>query len=145
MDKKIQVSRPIKFRVWDKDLKRMHTCGEDVHDSITFGDDNEAYYYNLQNGEGSGEDGAYELMQYTGLKDRNGKEIYEGDIVEELDYSDGAYFPKERQPKKRTVVEYDIGFVYARAAYNLRGGMENGLYKGEVIGNIYETPLEDTP
>ncbi|KAF6578309.1 hypothetical protein G9G54_13615 [Paenibacillus sp. EKM212P] len=89
--------------------------------------------------------GRFIRQDSTGLKDRNGKEIYEGDIVEELDYSDGAYFPKERQPKKRTVVEYDIGFVYARAAYNLRGDMENGLYKGEVIGNIYETPLEDTP
>ncbi|MCC3381932.1 YopX family protein [Paenibacillus farraposensis] len=89
--------------------------------------------------------GRFIRQDSTGLKDRNGKEIYEGDIVEELDYSDGAYFPKERQPKKRTVVEYDIGFVYARAAYNLRGGMENGLYKGELIGNIYETPLEDTP
>lgn len=130
MDKKIQVSRPIKFRMWDFENREMIDG-----DSLAF--EEYAPITDLLSQKG--------IMQYTGLKDRNGKEIYEGDIVEELDYSDGAYFPKERQPKKRTVVEYDIGFVYARAAYNLRGGMENDLYKGEVIGNIYEIPLEDTP
>ncbi|SEI76867.1 YopX family protein [Paenibacillus polymyxa] len=124
------MSRPIKFRMWDFENREMIDG-----DSLAF--EEYAPITDLLSQKG--------IMQYTGLKDRNGKEIYEGDIVEELDYSDGAYFPKERQPKKRTVVEYDIGFVYARAAYNLRGRMENDLYNGEVIGNIYETPLEDTP
>lgn len=139
------MSRPIKFRAWDKYNKKwinrvLAGCNSDGTD----------YVCNLVWNEEVGDwmhfdEGCGDIVQYTGLKDRNGKEIYEGDIVEELDYSNGAYFPKERQPKKRTVVEYDIGFVYARAAYNLRGRMENGLYNGEVIGNIYETPLEDTP
>lgn len=66
--------RNIRFRVWDKDLKCMHNC-EDVHDSITFDDNGTAHYYNLQNGCGSLD--TYELMQFTGLYDKNKVPIYE--------------------------------------------------------------------
>jgi uncharacterized phage protein (TIGR01671 family) len=66
------------------------------------------------------------LMQYTGLKDKNGVEIYEGDILEWCYMEAG-----------RGVVEY-VDFYSSFAPFNrLRRELD---LKFEVIGNIYENP-----
>ena len=129
------MQREIKFRVWDKDCKRMHVCGDNTHDTIYFFEDNCACYYNLQNGEGSSPDGTgtYKLMQYTGLKDKNGKEIYEGDII-------SAYNRRIKGP---------VIFDKRGLAFGIPNG-PNEIYHFsmnfleskdiEVIGNIYENP-----
>ena len=75
------------------------------------------------------------LMQSTGLKDKNGKEIYEGDIVR-FSLTDGFNYVTNEDG----VVTYKLGAFYVvndLAEYLISDINTNEV---EVIGNIYENP-----
>lgn len=67
--------------------------------------------------------------QFTGQKDRNGKEIYEGDI---LRYMNNGI--------EESVVEYDCGEFNPLLALILTEVVDNGKIECEIIGNIHDNP-----
>ncbi len=73
-------NRPIKFRAWDKHRERMSSSPKWVEFQVHIDGVLHAKN-NLPNHIDKGEQ-QLEIMQYTGLQDKNGVEIYEGDIVE---------------------------------------------------------------
>ena len=70
------------------------------------------------------------LMQYTGLKDKNGKEIYEGDVVKSFLFNRVCTIVYEYN----AFVVKDLYGSYTRDSHYVRGNTV------EVIGNIYENP-----
>ena len=120
--------REILFRVWDKVSKKYREF-DGMHDTMTINEDGKVEYYNLQNGSGGDE---YILEQFTGIKDRNGKMIFEGDIVHIDNYDEGWDSTVEFKGGAFAVDvegrEYD---------YTAIGWTE---YEAVVIGNIHDNP-----
>lgn len=78
------------------------------------------------------------IMQFTGLKDKTGREIYEGDVVR--DHREGTKFEM-----KFGCSDDVIGF-FGEDLIQMRYGLNLGNSEMEVIGNIYENPeLLSTP
>ncbi len=129
--------REIKFRAWDKDKKVMHydfqfiKSGEGIGQFILLISDKEDNVVKQQNPYPVDR---FEIMQYTGLKDKNGKEIYEDDILQWDDEDEVT----------QVIVECSRGefiFLIINDPYNLWKETDMS-YADEfkIIGNIYENP-----
>ena len=81
-----------------------------------------------------------EIMQYTGLKDKNGREIYEGDIIA-LEVIKGVKIkvPVKFENGSFNIHEIPGGYGFSDTAYPL-GKLFLRDFGIEAIGNIYENP-----
>ncbi len=118
--------RLIKFRIWDEIERKMHYSAFNVSFS----------------GSNSGEvvDAGWRdpsknfgirciLMQYIGIKDKNGREIYEGDVVK----SSAAF-----TLQKVEWGDFHSGFIFCGGSF-IKTSCPN-CYTNEIIGNVYENP-----
>ena len=119
--------REIKFRAWFYKENRMLSW-EDLND----GTENLIEYFEKSMSDVS------EVMQYSGLHDRNGKEIYEGDIVRGLSYKEPWAMRTKYEVVGRVKFSSKQGFYFCGDLG--KGRTYPWLNSCEIIGNIYETP-----
>lgn len=140
------MNREIKFRIWDVENKEMLKVQELDFEPTFYGGriairpDQYSDYFDTED---------MILMQYTGLHDENGKEIYEGDIIEfsydvftgnfdtkvgrgTIEFIDGAFYIKPFEIEGRKVKDTDNEEWFLLYTVNT-----DTL---EVIGNIYDNP-----
>lgn len=124
--------RDIKFRAWDNQNKQMLDVQELNFEDCFYGGEMQirttmySDYFDCRE---------MPLMQYTGLHDKNGKEIYEGDIVKfdyreeenfEIVFEDGAFWIRNK----------DNEYIALHEVIEICKKPNN--WKIEVIGNIYD-------
>ena len=115
--------RELKFRAWDIERKTYE------HEELLLAPNGDILTSRWQ--ELCEPESEYVIEQYTGLKDKNGKKIYEGDIVRDLGGNHEVKFCEMK--------DTDCSYFYQGWGFD-----DSSLYEEhdfvEVIGNIHENP-----
>lgn len=128
--------REIEFRTWHDCIKKMHSW-DDLRDGT-----------GLHGLLSNGFDGVHVVMQYTGLTDRNGNKIFEGDLIKFHFEFEGPPLPPDERTEI-TIEEHIMVVLFENGVFCVNGECQfSGLDvfqaleygKGQVIGNIYENP-----
>lgn len=115
------MTREIRFRAWVEEVKLMLPVTDIDFEGKSIGCiDSSTQWFDQE----------YLLMQYTGLKDKNGTYIYEGDIVDCRSYGRWGVTVVEVYD----MVEFSVMLNFAF------GGEDDSPENLEVLGNIYENP-----
>lgn len=147
--------REIKFRAWDRKAKAlfpihklewhkisnelMHLSGVDIHHADSDWEGDICYGGHPAKMTGHPLQPRYELMQYTGLKDRNGKEIYEGDIIksQKLGFSENGHITG--MVEIIGTVKFESGrFILRNLETGAMPDLAFGINYHEVVGNMYK-------
>lgn len=128
--------REIKFRCWDVENKEMLDVQElDYADSY---DGNPMIRTTMYSDYFDTEEMI--LMQYTGLKDKNGKEIYEGDIVSKEVFDDTKPNYINKSYAKVVYIEELAGFYLVNKSNKILWEVADDKYNIEVVSTIYDNP-----
>ena len=128
------MNRKIKFRAWDK-AKQMWSNYKSYDGTLYFMDKNLGCWYGSYHERYKD----FDLMQYTGIKDINNVEIFEGDIVEvykeRINFKDTTIVKFDENRASFVLVSQDNDNGYL--SYDISYYNYNEVYY-KVIGNIYE-------
>lgn len=120
------MDRRIKFRAWEDDVKFMNDC-------VLITNLSDETFFQVSEGFSWKDVPEKHVMQYTGLKDKNGKEIYEGDIL--TDHGEEGPLYVEYLNDHASFVFVDKFDPFGISTYTT---IQISYEQFEVIGNIYE-------
>ncbi|URW90446.1 YopX family protein [Lacticaseibacillus paracasei] len=133
------MKREIRFRAWDDLHNKMYPVSDIEWDA------DGRMWVTTDDGKNGIEliDEEAHLMQYAGLEDKNGREIYENDILKVISEDGESYVATVKWFGDEGYPAFDLAGIPAAWCYEsnaLATIFESGVETCEVIGNIFENP-----